>query len=61
MWFNERVEDAKEYLVREFYADVSLIKKGTKVTKVRNLKMKFDQHTLNAYLRFEALELREYL
>lgn len=38
--------DAKEHLVREFYANVAHIKKGTKVTKVRNLKVRFDQTTL---------------
>jgi len=50
MWFTQSVVDAKEYLVREFYANVAHIKKGTKVTKVRNLKVQFNQITLNSYL-----------
>ncbi|XP_075074633.1 uncharacterized protein LOC142162210 [Nicotiana tabacum] len=50
--------DAKEYLVREFYANVVHIKKGT---KVRNLKVRFDQHTLNTYLGFEDVEPTQYL
>ena len=53
--------DAKEYLVREFYANVAHIKKGTKVTKVRNLKVRFDQLTLNSYLGFEDVEPVQYL
>ncbi|XP_070035226.1 uncharacterized protein [Nicotiana tomentosiformis] len=50
MWFNQSVMDANEDLVREFYANVAHIKKGTKVTKVRNLKVRFDQNTLNNLL-----------
>ncbi|XP_070041105.1 uncharacterized protein [Nicotiana tomentosiformis] len=61
MWFAKSVVDAKEYLVREFYANVAHIKKGTKVIKVRNLKMRFDQSTLNTYLRFEDVESLQYL
>ncbi|XP_070050243.1 uncharacterized protein [Nicotiana tomentosiformis] len=58
---NESVVDAKDYLVREFYANVVHIKKGTKVTKARNLKVRFDQATLNTYLGFEDVESTEYL
>ena len=57
MWFTQTVMDGKEYLVREFYDNVAHIKKGTKVTKVNNLKVRFDQHTLNSYLGFEYVEL----
>lgn len=53
MLFTERVIYAKEHLVCEFYANISYIRKGTKVTKVCNLKVRFDQHTLNAYLGFK--------
>lgn len=60
MWFTQSVMDAKEYLVREFYTNVAHIKKGTKVTKVRNLKVQFDQHTLNSYLGFEDVEPAQY-
>ena len=31
------------------------------MTKVRNLKVRFDQHTLNTYLGFEDVEPKEYL
>nr|XP_018633194.1 uncharacterized protein LOC108948496 isoform X1 [Nicotiana tomentosiformis] len=48
-------------MVQEFYENVANIKKGTKVTKVRNLKVRFDQHTLNTYLGYEDVELKEYL
>ncbi|XP_070047406.1 uncharacterized protein [Nicotiana tomentosiformis] len=61
MWFTQSVVDAKEYLVREFYANVAHIKRGTKVTKVRNLNVRFDQHTLNTYLGFDAVEPTKYL
>jgi len=53
MWFTQSVVDAKEHLVREFYANRAHIKKGTKVTKLCNLK---SQATLNAYLGFEDLD-----
>lgn len=53
--------DVKEHLVRKFYANTTQIAKGTKVTKVRNLKAKFDQRTLNTYLGLEDLEPNEYL
>lgn len=61
MWFTQSVVDAKEYLVRELYANVAHIKKGTKVTKVRNLKVRFDKATLNTYLGFEDVKPKEYL
>lgn len=41
--------------------NVAYIKKETKVTKVYNLKVRFDQHTLNTYLSFEDVEPKEYL
>lgn len=49
MWFTQNVVDAKEYLIQEYYANVAIIKKGT---KVRILKVQFDQHTLDTYLGF---------
>ncbi|XP_070031854.1 uncharacterized protein [Nicotiana tomentosiformis] len=61
MWFTQSVVDSKEYLVREFYANVAHIKNGTKVTKVRNLKVRFDQITLNSYLGFEDMDPVQYL
>ncbi|XP_070003339.1 uncharacterized protein [Nicotiana sylvestris] len=42
--------DANEHLVKEFYCDVSHIKKGSKVTKVQNLKVLFDGKSINEYL-----------
>lgn len=45
MQFIEPFVDVQEHLVREVYANIAHIVKGTKVTKVRNLKMKFDQKT----------------
>lgn len=45
--------DANEHLVKEFYTNVAHIKKGTKVTKVRNLKVLFDGKTINDYLGFD--------
>jgi len=60
-WFTFRLKDANEYLVKEFYANVAHIKKGTKVTKVRNLKIRFDGHALNIYVGFEEVEAVQYL
>lgn len=51
-YFIGYVEDANEHLVKEFYTNVAHIKKGTTVTKVRNLKVKFDGKTINDYLGF---------
>jgi len=45
--------DANEHLVKEFYTNVAHIKKGTKVTKVRNLNVLFDGKTINDYLGFD--------
>lgn len=53
MQFTEKLVDVKEHLVLEFLETTTHIVKGTKITNVRNLKVKFDQHTLNAYLGFE--------
>lgn len=53
--------DIKEHLIREFYANTEHIVKGTKVTKVRNLKFKFYQRTLNAYLELDDVEPKKYL
>ncbi|XP_070046528.1 uncharacterized protein [Nicotiana tomentosiformis] len=55
-YFTSKVPDANEYLVKEFYANVAHIKKGTTVTKVRNLKIRFDGDTLNKYADFEDVE-----
>ena len=55
-WFTHSVIDANEHLVRVFYANVAQIKKGTKVTKVRNLKVCFDAYSLNTYVGFEKVE-----
>ncbi|XP_070052809.1 uncharacterized protein [Nicotiana tomentosiformis] len=60
-WFTGRLQYANEYLVKEFYANVAHIKKGTKVTKVRNLKIQFDGHALNKYIEFEEVEAVQYL
>lgn len=51
-YFIGNVEDENEHLVKEFYTNVSHIKKGTTVTKVQNLKVKFDGKTINEYLGF---------
>nr|XP_033509162.1 uncharacterized protein LOC117274062 isoform X1 [Nicotiana tomentosiformis] len=61
MRFTQSVINANEHLVLEFYANVAHIKKGTKITKVRNLKSKFDPSTLNTYLSFEEVEAVKYL
>lgn len=53
--------DVKEHLVWDFYANTMHIVKGTNVTKVFNLKVKFYQRTLNAYLGLEDVEPKEYL
>lgn len=42
MQFIDPLVDVQEHIVREFYANTNHIFEGTKVTKVRNLKMKFD-------------------
>nr|XP_016453907.1 PREDICTED: uncharacterized protein LOC107778209 [Nicotiana tabacum] len=59
--FTEKLLDIKEHLVRKFYTNTKHIVKGTKVTKVSNLKIKFDQHTLNTYLELEDVDPKEYL
>lgn len=41
-YFLRNCVDANEYLVKEFYTNAAHIKKGTKVTKVRNLKVLFE-------------------
>lgn len=56
-----RVDDTNEYLIREFYASVAHINKGMKVTKICNLKVRFDQHTLSANLGFKDVQPREYM
>lgn len=56
MQFTEELVDVKKHLIREFYAITMHIVKGTKVTKVRKLNVKFDQRTLNAYLRLEDVQ-----
>ena len=60
-WFTHSVIDANKHLVREFYANVAHIKKGTKVTKVRNLKVRFDACSLNTHVGFEEVEAVRYL
>nr|XP_009777419.1 PREDICTED: uncharacterized protein LOC104226991 [Nicotiana sylvestris] len=50
--FLGHMEDANEHLVKEFYTNVAHIKKGTTLTKVQNLKVKFDGKTINDYLGF---------
>ncbi|XP_070029396.1 uncharacterized protein [Nicotiana sylvestris] len=59
--FTEKLVDVKEHIVRKFYANMRHILKGKKIIKMRNLKFKFDQHTLNAYLRFQDVETKKYL
>lgn len=60
-YFTSKVWDANEHLVKEFYANAAHIKKGTKVTKVRNLTMKFDGKTINNYLGFPEEDESLYL
>lgn len=50
--FMDDCVDANEHLVKEFYCNVAHIKKGSKVTKVRNLKVLFDGKSINEYLSF---------
>ncbi|XP_075089086.1 uncharacterized protein LOC142170718 [Nicotiana tabacum] len=50
--FLDECVDANEHLVKEFYTNFAHIKKGSKVTKVRNLKVLFDGKTINDYLGF---------
>lgn len=47
--------------MHEFYANTSSIVSRTKVTKVRNQKVKFDKKMLNDYLGLDNLEPMEYL
>lgn len=61
MKFIEELVEVKEHLFREVYANTTHIVKGTKVTKVLNRKVKFDQCTLNAYLELKDVEPNEYL
>lgn len=61
MQFIEELVDVKEYLVRDFYANIVHIIKGTMVTNVFNLMVKFDQCSLSAYFRLENVESKEYL
>lgn len=51
----------KEHLVQEFYTDTTHIVKGTNVTNVCNLKVKFDQRILNTYLGLVDVEPKDYL
>ena len=60
-WFTNTILDANEYLVKEFYANVAHIKKGTKVTKMQNLKIRFDPCALKKYVGFEEVEVVQYL
>lgn len=61
MLITEKLVDVKEHLVREFYTSTMHILKATKVTMMCNLKVKFDQHTLNAYMVFDDVEPKYYL
>ncbi|XP_070025105.1 uncharacterized protein [Nicotiana sylvestris] len=60
-YFIGHVEDAYEHLVKEFYTNVTHIKKGTTVIKVWNLKEKFDGKTINDYLGFPEEDQSLYL
>lgn len=61
MSFTNSLKDDKKHLVRKFYANMTYVKKGTKVIKVQTLKVRFDQCTLNQYMEFEELEQVQYL
>lgn len=52
-WMPEPLVDVQERLVHEFYANTA---HQTKVTNVKNLKVKFDKKTLNDYLGPENME-----
>nr|XP_009615097.1 uncharacterized protein LOC104107887 [Nicotiana tomentosiformis]XP_033514991.1 uncharacterized protein LOC104107887 [Nicotiana tomentosiformis]XP_033514992.1 uncharacterized protein LOC104107887 [Nicotiana tomentosiformis]XP_033514993.1 uncharacterized protein LOC104107887 [Nicotiana tomentosiformis] len=60
-FFTSKLLEANDYLVKEFYANVAPIKKGTHVTKVRNKKIQFDGKTLNTYAGFDDVDVALYI
>lgn len=48
-------------MVKDFYANVARIKKGTKITNVSNLKIYLDSYALNSYVDFDEVEPVQYL
>ena len=60
-YFLSNCVDANEHLSIEFYTNATHIKKGTKVTKVRNLKVLFDVGAINDYLGFNEEDESLYL